>query len=155
MGFKETVYELSDLKSKTRKASKLDEIQSSFLINCLEKFMQIRKDDSTRCGSENSFAIKDIYEEIFKRLINPIFIVILSLLSSLIILKSKINYLQNYFKFLLFFLGFVIIIFSELSYKFISLSVKIEMFFLFLPILFILFFYFYILVKSNFKLRNL
>ena len=155
LGFKETVYELSDLKSKTRKVSKLDEIQSSFLINCLEKFMQIRKDDITRCGSENSFAIKDIYEEIFKRLINPIYIVILSLLSSLIILKSKINYLQNYFKFLLFFLGFVIIIFSELSYKFISLSVKIEMFFLFLPILFILFFYFYILVKSNFKLRNL
>ena len=30
------------------------------------------------------FLIKDIYEEIFKRIINPIYIIILSLISSLI-----------------------------------------------------------------------
>ena len=37
---------------------------------------------------ENSFLIKDIYEEIFKRTINPIYIIILSLISSLLIIKT-------------------------------------------------------------------
>ncbi len=155
LGFKETTYELSDLNSKTRKVSKLNETNSLLLVICLEEFINKRKDNLTRCGIENSFMIKDIYEELFKRIINPIYIVILSLVSSLIILKSKINILQNYFKFILFFVGFIIILFSELSYKFILSSVHIEIIFLFLPIILILIFYLYVLAKSNFNLKFL
>ena len=33
---------------------------------------------------ENSFLIKDIYEEVFKRIVNPIYLIILSLISSLL-----------------------------------------------------------------------
>ena len=99
--------------------------------------------------------VKDIYEEIFKRIINPVYIIVLSLVSSLIILKPKINILQNYYKSFLFLLGFVIILFSELSYKFIFNRVEIEIIFLVLPLLLVLIFYFFILIKSNFKLRHL
>ena len=156
LGFKETIYELSKFENKTRKEKKLDETESVFLINCLEIFITKRKDTKLRCGQEDySFEIKAIYEEIFKRSINPIYIIILSLVSSLLILKPKISHFQNYFKSFLFIIGFIIIIFSELSYKFITSQVSIEIAFILLPIISILFFYIYILIKSRFNLTYL
>ena len=156
LGFKETIYELSKFENKTRKEKKLDETESVFLINCLEIFITKRKDTKLRCGQEDySFEIKAIYEEIFKRSINPIYIIILSLVSSSLILKPKISYFQNYFKSFLFIIGFIIIIFSELSYKFITSQVSIEIAFILLPIISILFFYIYILIKSRFNLTYL
>ena len=83
------------------------------------------------------------------------YIVILSLVSSLIILKAKSNNLQNFYKFFLFILGFVIILFSELSYKFLSSQILIELFFITLPLFLVIIFYFMILIKTNFKLKYL
>ena len=155
LGFKETKYELSKLNSKTRKDKEIDEMESYFLISCLEKYILNRKNINLRCGDQNSFLLKDVYEEIFKRIINPIYIVIISLISSLIIMKNKIEKFQNYFKFILFILGFVIIILSELGYKFIYKSIGIEFLSITLPIIFIIMFYFFILIQSKFKFSNL
>ncbi len=155
LGFKETIYDLTKFNSITRKEKKLNETETSLLIYCLDRFLNKRKDEQQRCGEENKFLLKDIYEETFKRAINPVYIVILSLVSSLIILKPKIINLQNYFKFFLFFLGFTIILFSELSYKFISQSTFTEILSIFLPIIFIIIFYFYILIKSKFRISYL
>ena len=155
LGFKETTYEIASLSSKTRKEKKLNETSSLFLYYCLENLFNSRKDKNIRCGKENSFLIKDIYEEFFQRIIQPLYIIILSLLSSLIILKSKINIFQNYFKTLLFIIGFCLIIFSELSYKFITESFMVEIIFIVLPFVFVLFFYFMIFIKSKFNLSYL
>ena len=155
LGFKETVYELDKINFKTRKEIKLGETKTSFLIFCLNKFINSRKDDDKRCGQKDNFLIKDIYEEAFKRIINPSYIIILSLISSLLILKLKVPKFQNYFKFFLFLLGFFIIIFSELSYKFVSMSLNIEILFISMPILFIILFYLIILLKTNFKPKYL
>ena len=72
IGFKETIYKLSNLNSKTRKSNKLNETKSSFLISCLDKNFENRKDKNLRCGQQNDFLLKEIYEEIFKRAINPL-----------------------------------------------------------------------------------
>ena len=125
------------------------------MISCLNKFINSRKDDDKRCGQKDNFLIKDIYEEAFKRIVNPSYIIILSLISSLLILKLKVPKFQNYFKFFLFLLGFFIIIFSELSYKFVSMSLNIEILFISMPILFIILFYLIILLKTNFKPKYL
>ena len=155
LGFKETVYELDKINFKTRKEIKLGETKTSFLIDCLNKFINSRKDKDKRCGQKDTFLIKDIYEEAFKRIINPSYIIVLSLISSLLILKFRVSKFQNYFKFFLFLFGFFIIIFSELSYKFINLSLNIEILFIFMPILFIILFYSIILIKTNFKPKYL
>ncbi len=155
LNFKETTYELSMLGSTIRKVNKLGETKSSKLIACLEKFIDNRKNKKLRCGEENSFLVKEIYEEMFQRMINPIYIVILSLLSSLLIIKPKINFMENYLKIILFTIGFSIILFSQLTYKFITYSFKIEIIFITLPVLFIIFFYFTLLVKTKFNLRFL
>ena len=153
--FEESIYELSKINSKTRQTYKLNETKSSHLVDCLKKFINYRKDGTYRCGKENSFLIKDIYEEIFKRTINPTYIIILSLISSLIIIKPKNSVLEKYLKFFLFIAGFLIILFSEISYKFIYLSTKFELFFISLPLFFILFFYMTILLKTKFNIRYL
>ena len=155
LNFKETTYELSKLDSTIRKVNKLSETKSSVLIDCLEKFVNNRKDKKLRCHEENSFLIKEIYEEIFQRMINPIYIIILSLLSSLIIIKPKISFMENYLKIILFISGFSIILFSQLTYKFITYSLKIEIIFITLPILFIIFFYLILLIKTKFNTRLL
>ena len=153
--FKETIYELSKISSKTRKENKLSETKSSLLIYCLEKYFKKRKDNDFRCGEKNAFLMKDIYEEVFKRIIIPIYLIILSLLSSLSILQPKESILQNYFKIILFFIGFIIILFSELSYKFILSSFGMEIFMIILPIIFIFIFYITLFIKSNFKMSHL
>ena len=145
---------MSDLDTKTSKSTKIIETKSSILFYCFEKFIENRKDKKLRCG-KSDFLIKDIYEELFKRIINPIYIVILSLISSLIILKSKTGNIQSYYKLILFFLGFIIIIFSELSYKFIPSSLNFEIILLLLPIIIIFLFYLLILIKTKFKLSYL
>ncbi len=155
LGFKETEYDLTKINSKTRKEKEINELESSFLFKCLEKFINFRKDNNLRCGNENSFLLKDIYEELFKRFINPIYIIIVSLISSLIIMKNKIESLQNYYKFILFITGFILIIFSELTYKFIFKSTYLEILIIILPLIFVLIFYLFILIKSNFKLSHL
>ena len=155
LGFAETTYELSDINFKTRKGRKLSETKSSFLFYCLKKYINNRKDNSLRCGDKNSFLIKDIYEEVFKRTINPVYIIILSLISSLLIIKPKSSIIEKYFKFFLFITGFLIILFSEISYEFIYLSTEFELFFISLPIFFIFFFYMTILLKTKFNLRYL
>lgn len=155
IGFKETTYYISELNSKTRKQKKLDETGTSFLIQCIKIFFEERKNENLRCGDDSSFILLDIYQEIFKRFINPVYIVILSLICSLIILKPKNNFLQNYFKTFLFLSGFMIIIFSELGYKFLKLSNQIEIFMTILPICCILFFYLLINFKTKFRLSHL
>ena len=155
IGFKETIYNLANLNSKTRKSNKLNETKSSALLYCIDKHILNRKDNNIRCGNDNDFLLREIYEEAFKRIVNPIYIIVLSLISSLIILKSKVNVLQNYFKTFLFLIGFVIILFSELSYKLVNENFVIEILSLALPLISILIFYIFILIKSKFKLNYL
>ena len=153
--FEESVYEISKINSKIRQINKLNETKSSYLIFCLKNFVEKRKDNKLRCDRENSFLIKDIYEEIFKRSIVPIYIIILSLLSSLLILKPKKIFNEKYFKLFLFFLGFLIILFSELSYKFISYNFIFEVLSISLPITCIFLFYFVLFFKTKFKIKYL
>ena len=122
----------------------------------MTKYIESRKDSVLRCGEkDNAFLIKDIYEEIFKRTINPIYTINLFLIISLIILKSKIKNFQNYFKIILFSLGFSLIVFSELSYKLLYLPSLFEVLSILLLILFIISFYFFIIIKSKFRLDYL
>ena len=155
LNFKETTYELSKLDTNIRQENKINETESYKLISCLEKFIKKRKNDSFRCNKDTSFVIKDIYEEIFQRIINPVYIIILSLISSLIILKPKLDFIHKYLKIILFITGFLIILFSQLGYKFITFSIEIELMFILLPIIFIIFFYSIILLKTKFKMRLL
>ncbi len=155
LNFKETTYELSKLDSNIRQTNKINETNSLLLFLCLEKFIKERKNDEIRCSRENSFLINEIYEEMFQRTINPIYIIILSLISSLMVVKPKKNLIEENLRVILFFIGFLLILFSQLSYKFITSSFLMETIFICLPFIFIIIFYLTLIIKTKLKLKYL
>ena len=147
--FKKTEINLAKYSSKTTKTPKFQEIETFHLISCLYKlnynksFSNVPAYFLCEKNAEN-----DIDEELFKRIIKPFFIPTIVLIASLMILYNKDTFKYNKLQIILFFIGFFIIVISEISARYIGNS-KIE-FFIFVPIIFFLISYFYLV----FKLRN-
>ena len=153
INFRETEYDLSKFTTKTVTHQKIQEINSVRLLKCLSNYY-LNKNfiKNNLCKNRK---IESISEEMFKRFIGPLYILILSLLSSSLILKSKNSFYSKYNKFIIFFLGFLIVIFSQISFKFITQSINLDLFVISSPILFIFFYYFFLILKTKSKLRTL
>jgi len=100
------------------------------------------------CGLSN---LENIHQELYSRLVKPFYITFLIAISLLLILKSKRNHLFNLNKIKIYSLGFVAIIFLEVSTKFINTNLTQNLFFIILPIFFILIMYIFFLksLKTN------
>ena len=115
---------------------------------------QINENSKYKCSIQG---LKDIYEELYKRFVIPFYIPILILISQLLIIKSKED--KNYpkYKFIIFLIGVMIIIFSETTLNKINSNFLENMKLIFLPIMIILtlyLFYFYIF-KLKFIKKNI
>ena len=97
--------------------------------------------------------LKISYQEIFKRMFLPLYIPILTLIASLIIIKSKDDYEFSRHKFLSFFTGVFIILISELSLKYYGENLILSASLISIPILSFIAIYFYFIKK--FKISNL
>ena len=149
INFNETEYDLSKFTTKTVTHQKIQEINSLRLLNCLYKHFQNYK-KTNQCENRK---IKPISQELFKRFIVPLYIFILSLVSSSLIIKPKKNLYVKYHKFLIFILGFLTMIISQISFKFISESKNLDLTIISFPILMIFFYYTFLISKTklNFK----
>ena len=114
-----------------------------------------RKNENLNCNNEILFPLKEIYEELFKRIIFPIYMIILALISSSLLVKPRSNLSFGNYKFLIFVIGFVLIIFSQLSFKFVFNSIYIEVLTILFPILSIFIFYLSIFIKTKFRINYL
>ncbi len=118
--FDKSEFNLSRFKTKTTTFPKIQETSTDNLINCVNSFRNYNKGyekDLFRCN-ENS--INSVTQEIYKRIILPIYIIISSLIAGFLIIKSKNQNNFNKYKIFIFILGFLFIIFSEGSSNFIS-----------------------------------
>ena len=105
---------------------------------------------SNFCNQDN---LKNVIQELLKRIYLPLYIPLLSLIASMIILssKSKVNFTS--YKIKLFITGFLVLVISEISIRFAGSSeLKNDIIFLILPI--ILFVIFYKIFKNKLKLNN-
>ena len=95
----------------------------------------------------------NIISEIFKRLIIPLYLPSLMLISLLLIVhsKEKINYTKQRLK--IFLIGLIVIIFSELTLRFVDNSLNNNLIIILVPIVLSLFLYNYFLFK--FRSRNI
>ena len=91
----------------------------------------------------------------FQRSIAPLYILILSLVSSSLILKPKNNLYLKYHKFIIFLIGFLIVIISQISFKFISQSINLDLLIISSPILLVFFYYLLLILKTKSKFRTL
>ena len=94
------------------------------------------------CGANN---LKNIHQELYSRLIKPLYVTFLITVSLLLILKSKDNYLFNANKIKVYLLGFISIIFLELSSKFINTNLMQNLILIILPMLLVLIIYIFFL----------
>ena len=157
--FSESNFNFNNLNSNTITTVKTQETSTIELFKCLKnlnKFIKSKKDvsnlNSQNCSIRN---LNNIYTEIYKRIIVPVYIPLLIILSLLHIIKSKENI--NYFRYrvLIFFLGLITIIFSETSLKLIENDISSNIKLIVLPIILITSLYFTLFYKLRFKIKNL
>ena len=152
--FSETELNLSKFSTHTTTHPKIQEITTYDVIACIVRIKNfsssfvVNKFKTNKslinCQLDN---IKISFQEIFKRIILPFYLPVLTLIASLIIIKSKDDYEFFKYKFGLFILGVITIIISEVSIKYSPSNILQNIFFVSLPILLFFFIYIYFKVK--------
>ena len=113
--FRTTQFNLENYSSKTTKTPKVQEIATIDLIKCFD-FLKKNLNTSVVIKSLNcnSNFLKNIYQELFKRMYLPVYIVLIGLIASLILLKSKNTPGYFSFKIKIFLTGIFFIILSDI-----------------------------------------
>jgi lipopolysaccharide export system permease protein len=124
-------FNLTKFGSKSTSFPKIQELSSKLLIRCLNYYTRDKlnqfKSEILNC-SKNS--IKNIKEEFFKRFYKPIYLLLLSSIACLILFISKENKKFTLYKYVIFFIGIVAIVISEISLRYSSYNTFGQYFFL-------------------------
>ena len=150
--FSQTDFNISKFSSNTIMHQKTQETSTIDLIKCSLFFKNLNNNNNTNinnCIFEN---LETIYEELYLRLIKPLYVTFLIAISLLIILKSKSDPSFNVTKFKIYLLGFFFIIFLESSSKFISMNLIQNLYLSVLPFFFSLIIYIFFLITLKTKL---
>ena len=154
--FSEFDFNLSSLQSNTTTYKKTQENSSISLITC---FRNLNSDDKKNnqilkienCSIQN---LSGISQELYKRMIIPLYIptLVLAVLILIIISRGNLNYLK--LKSLIFLLGIFIIVFSEMSLRFIVEDLNINLKIILIPIMTLIIFYSILRYILNFNLKK-
>ncbi len=154
--FSEFDFNLSSLQSNTTTYKKTQENSSISLISC---FRNLNSDDKKNnqilkienCSIQN---LSGISQELYKRMIIPLYIptLVLAVLILIIISKGNLNYLK--LKSLIFLLGIFIIVFSEMSLRFIVEDLNINLKIILIPIMTLIIFYSILRYILNFNFKK-
>ena len=149
--FTKTDYNISKFSSNTIMHQKTQELTTIDLIRCVLIFKDLKDFNTFRIikgiNNCNTGNLKNIYKELYSRLVKPLYITFLISIALLIILKSKNDHSFNNNKYKIYLLAFLFIVFLESSSKFISTNMIQNLFLSILPIFFTLFIYLYFLMK--------
>ena len=140
--------DLSKFNPQTVTHPKIQEMSSLNLIKCIiriEKFENAKNIDQKNffvgCNTEISIPI---LEEFLKRFFSPIFIILIGLSSSLVVLSSKHEKFYKFKNILIFCLGIILIMISEITLRYSGLSISNMLTYFFIPILLFTLIYIYI-----------
>ena len=148
--FSKTDYNISKFNSKSIGTTKIQENLTAELLRCLlvlEKKKNTEKDLNKIFSFQNCRLgnLKNIYQEIYKRVITPFYNVLLIMIALLLIIKSKDTINFRLYKIKIYIIGFIAVIFLETSLKFITSTLLQNLIVISIPLLlfFILYLYFF------------
>ncbi len=157
--FSKTDFALKNLKANTTTYKKTQEITTVNLIKCLlgiykvkinNKFQKI--DDIENCLPQN---INNIFKEIYKRLVIPFYVPLLSLIPFFLLISSKENVNYSRLKVFTFLTGLVIIILSETTIRLVSNMIFNNIGIAALPLLALIIIYLIFIMKFKFRKKIL
>ena len=147
--FDQTKFNLSNFTTKTTIAPKIQEQSTGLLIKCIRNFYKYDIGFIERNLNCNKNSIPAVNEEIYKRLIVPFYILIISLVGGCLALKSELQNNFNRHKILVFFVGIIFIILSQILSQYSNEFILKNIFILIMPFLISLMFY--VLIQFKFK----
>ena len=154
--FAETEFDLTNYVTKTITHPKIQELTTLFLFKCAHSYY-IDKVDSRFYTYNNASLlcnksfIKEINQEFFDRLIKPIYLFLIVIILCFLLTKYKENHKYKFYKSHIFFFGLATIIFSEMSSNFAGKNFTNTIVFYILPLIFILFGYFFLKNKLIYR----
>mgnify|MGYP001231359130 FL=1 len=145
--FEELAIDLRNLSSSTMKQPKIQETSTLKLLDCFNK------NSSQNLKFCNEDFKKEIYPILNRRIILPLYIPIISLICSLLLVKSNKKYFS---KISVFIYCFLILLFTELAVRYTGINLLTRVSFIILPITLIIIFYSFLIFQfsKEFK-RNL
>tara|TARA_Y100000590_G_C15721041_1_gene1013559 strand:- start:1537 stop:2661 length:1125 start_codon:yes stop_codon:yes gene_type:complete len=148
ISFEKTIINLSGLSTKTISETKIQETPTIQIIQC----MQSKNKTSHNC-SRHAKNQRDTKAEINRRFGMPIFIPLVALVTCFLLRSRKEEKIPGFFRYLFLFIGFIILITSEITVRYSGISWNHTVAYYLLPILLIPIFY--MLLIKTFKYENL
>ena len=158
--FSKSEFNLNSFSTNTIIVRKTQEHSTLELLACAESLtLNKKKYDKLLSNFHNcSFSnLQNIFAELFKRLITPLYLPTLMLIALLLIIKSKEKINYSKYRFIIFMIGLFVIIFSESTLRFVNTSLNNNLFLILIPIFstVVLYFYIYLNLKFTKKYENL
>ena len=158
--FSKSDFILSQLDADVIVQEKIQETSTNSLIACLKKYfkknLHIIKNPPEYLSENCSYnSLDSVFQELYKRFFIPFYIPVLILVSLLLIMKSKEDISYNKYKIGIFLFGFIIIIISESSLKFIENNFYGNFKTVISPFMIIFFLYLVFRIKLISKFKNL
>ena len=156
--FSKSNFSLTNVETNFIKDSKIQETSTITHLKCLNQLyrlnIEILKVSKKIVGNCSNDITNEIFKELYKRFIIPLYIPAIVLISMMLIIKNKeiVNY--SYYRTIIFLIGFLLIIFSETSQSFMEKSFLNNLKIFFLPLLFFISLYLPLIYKFQIKLRR-
>ena len=149
--FKKTNFDLSKYSTKTTTYRKIQEVDIMVLINCLKNLYLKTNYTEVEDFVCNNESLKNIKQETLKRIFKPFYIPVICLIASLLIFASKDGYAYSRVKIILFLLGIIALIASEISVRYSGLDNTKSLIFIGIPLMMIFIIYSIIFKYTIFK----
>ena len=158
ISFSKSDFNLSDLDTNTITVTKTQETSTLKLMSCIKSYLDGKlniENNSAITLNCNIRNIDNVFKELYKRHIIPLYIPILIIISLIHIInpKEKINFTK--YRIYIFILGLFLIIFSETTLRFISSSLFFNVNMVTIPVIIFIFLYLLILLKLNTKIKKI
>ena len=142
--FEQLNIDLGNLNTTTIKKPKLQETSTLKLVNCV--FLKRRDNDFCKDDSDS-----EIISTLNRRLVLPFYIPVISLICSILIIRSKKIYFS---KICIFIYSFSLLVFTELVVRYTGINNITRLLFISLPIILLILFYAFLINKfsKEFKL---
>jgi len=153
--FQKSDFSLNNLESNIIEVNKIQETKTIVLLACLNRQFNMGlyllndislSNSEHNCKYEN---IDNVFKELYKRFLIPLYIPVLFLTTLILILSSKENKNYSSRKVIIFLFNFFLIVFSEVSLKLISKSIFENYLIFSIPIILI----FFLLLNFNYQFK--